>query len=226
MLRVTRMASRQVLVDKARRASRTSGCTGQLLHNLRWLRTSCEPRGRWASWKMRTARSIEAQLRQAATHLPEAGPPLRRYGQVRHWTIYAKEYLAASVVLRALEAPLLHPWAQVSGHAVECALKSFLCAVGTSVPQNHDLIGLLDLARPLGLTVEDRDIFLLADINHLYFTDLVSRTRHKARYPTDRSELFGGTIPDSEFLTRVVHDFCNQASAVNERLNRTTEAAE
>jgi HEPN domain-containing protein len=172
---------------------------------------------------MRTARSIAAQLQQASEYLPEPGPALRRYDQVRHWVVYAKAYLSASVRLRDLDPPLLHPWAQVTGHAVECSVKSFLYASGRDVPYEHNLVTLLDWALEAGLSVEERDIFLLVDINHLYFKDLRSNTLYKARYPAKHSEMFGGTIPDSQFLERIVGSFCDQAAALNEKLNRNAE---
>jgi HEPN domain-containing protein len=169
---------------------------------------------------VRSASSIEADIRQASVHLYDKGPPVSRYERVRHWSYFARDYLAASEHLRSRDLPLFQPWIHLSGHAVECAIKSFLCAVGQVVPIQHDIVKLLDSALSVGLSVEERDIAMLVHLNHQYSRDLRTRTRYKARYPTDQWEMIGGTIPDQALIKRIVHDFCGQAAAVNEDQNR------
>jgi hypothetical protein len=34
-------------------------------------------------------------------------------------------------------------WMQVSEHAVECAIKAYLCAVRSKVPKEHDIVKLV-----------------------------------------------------------------------------------
>ena len=152
---------------------------------------------------MRNASPIEEEIRQASVHLYDKGPSVSQYERVRHWSNFARDYLAASEHLRTRDVPLFQPWIQVSGHAAECSIKSFLCAVGQVVPIQHDLVKLLDSALSAGLSVEEKDIAKLVHLNHQYSRDLQTRTRHKARYPTDAWEMIGGTIPDQAFLKRI-----------------------
>ena len=168
---------------------------------------------------VRNASSIEEEIRQAPVRLYEKGPEVSRYERVRHWSYFARQYLAASEHLRSRDVPLFQPWIQVSGHAIECSIKSFLCAMGKDVLNKHDLVKLLDSALSIGLSVEERDLVMLVHLNHLYYRDLYTQTHYKARYPTDQWEMFGGTVPDQEFLKRIVHNFCDQAAAANELQN-------
>jgi hypothetical protein len=173
----------------------------------------------------RSAKSMEEQIRRASTHLPDRGPPLPRFDQVRHWLMFAREYLKAAELLCSSEVPFFLPRIQVGGHAIECAIKSYVCASGKDVPrgtQGHNLVTLLDLAIDSGLTVDDRDLAMVVHINHQYFQDLQSKTGYKSRYPSDFWEPYGGTIPDAEFLRSLVSKVCDQATAENERLNRNT----
>lgn len=170
---------------------------------------------------VRNASAIAASMRRASLHLHDKGPPVSQYERTRHWINYAKEYLAASEHLRSREIPLFQPWIQVSGHSVECSIKSFLCAMGQVVHQSHDLVNLLDSAQSAGLVIDERDIAMLVHLNHQYFCDIKTQSRYKARYPTDRWEMIGGTIPDQKFLERIVQDFCRQAASINEGKNRT-----
>lgn len=164
---------------------------------------------------MRSASSIKAVL-QASRNLYDKGLPVSQYEHTRHWINYAKEYLAASKHLRSREVPLFLPWIQVSGHSVECSIKSFLRAMGKPVPQSHDLVNLLERAQNSGLVIDERDMARLIQLNHQYTCDLKTASRYKARYPTGRWEMIGGTIPDQEFLERIVQDFCGQAASINE----------
>ena len=169
---------------------------------------------------MQFAKLVAEQMRTSLPPLYEQGPVVSTYDMTRLWIIFAKEYLSASEVLRDRDTPLIQPWIQVSGHAVECSLKAFLCASGQSVPKDHDLVGLLDLTQRIGLVIEDKDTAMLVHLNHQYSRDMHTSTRYKARYPSDRWELIGGTIPQQDFLKRIVHEICNQAVAVNDQQNR------
>jgi hypothetical protein len=115
---------------------------------------------------------------------------------------------------------MFEPWIQLSGHAIECAIKAYLCAAGKAVPMDHDLVKLIDSAQSLGLSIQMRGLAMIVNVNHLYSCELRSSTRYRARYPSNRWEPFGGTVPDQEFLMRTVKDLCDQAGVVNDRLNR------
>ena len=171
---------------------------------------------------MQFAKLIAEQMRTSMPSLYDQGPAVSTYDMTRLWRIYAKEYLSASEALIERDPPPFQPWIQVSGHAVECSVKSFLCASGQPVPEKHDLIGLLDLAQHCGLIIDDKDTMMLVHLNHQYSRDLHTSTRYKARYPSDRWELIGGTIPQQDFLLRIINDICGQADAINDQQNRGT----
>jgi len=171
----------------------------------------------------RSAKSMEEQIRCASTHLPDCGPALARFDQVRHWLVFAREYLSAAELLCDRDPPIFFPRVQVSGHAIECAVKAYICASGKNVPggtKGHNLVSLLDIAIESGLTVNERDLAMVVHINHQYFRDLKSMTVYKSRYPSGFGEIYGGTIPDADFLRVFISRVCDQAVATNERLNR------
>ena len=172
------------------------------------------------SLAQQSASSIEEHLKNQLLFLDEPGQPVSRYERVRHWCHFADEYILASKHLKSQPVPQFRPWIQVSGHAVECAAKAYLCAFGKREPKDHDLVKLLDLGIDLGLSVGQNDLAILVHLNHLYSRDLRSGTRYKARYPPGQWEPFIGTIPNQALLVRVVSDFCGQSRAANERLNR------
>lgn len=169
---------------------------------------------------MRFAKIIAEQMRTSMPPFYDQGPVVSTYDMTRLLSIFAKQYIAASEALRDRDPPLTQPWIQVSGHAVECSLKSFICASGQTVPKHHDLVDLLDLAQQNGLVIEDNDTMMLVYLNHQYSRDLHTSTRYKARYPSDKWEMIDVTIPPQDFLLRIVHDICSQAGATNDQQNR------
>ncbi|MEK7323187.1 MAG: HEPN domain-containing protein [Pseudomonadota bacterium] len=166
---------------------------------------------------MQFAKLVAEQMRTSLPALYDQGPAVSTYDMTRLWISFARQYLSASEVLHGRDSPLILPWIQISGHAMECSLKSFLCASGERVPRDHDLVVLLDVAQRVGLVIEDKDTAMLVHLNHLYSRGMHTPTRYKARFPSDRWEFIGGTIPEQDFLKRIVQDICNQAVGVNER---------
>ena len=172
---------------------------------------------------MRFASDIEANLECRGPIDFSPGKPVPIFEKVRHWSYLAEQYLLASDYLRTRDVPLLQPWFQVTGHAIECSVKAFICAVGKHAPKKHNLIKLLDIAVASGLVADKGDVVHVISINHIYCRDLQSETRYKARFPSDRWEPIAGSIPEQRVLSRIVNEFCTQAAAANE-LNKQPSA--
>ncbi len=168
---------------------------------------------------MATAASLEARLKASYASLPGPTRQVPRYLQVLQWTYFAEQYLAAAEHLSTLTVPLLDPWFQLVGHALECSLKAYLAAVGTKFGKEHDLVRLTDLARNSGLNIHEHDIAMLLHVNHAYSRDLRSGSRFKSRYPTEEMEHRGGSVPSQERLASIVSHTCSQASNENELRN-------
>ena len=117
---------------------------------------------------------------------------------------------AASIVRK--EAP--QHWLQVlqmTGQAIESSLKACLAAAGTTPPREHDLVKLYRLVEKLGFQLDDSDKAALVHLNHFYFQDLATTTKHKARYPTNKSENLGGAFPSNATFVSIIDSLIEQA---------------
>src|SRR5690606_25882051 len=94
----------------------------------------------------------------------------------------AKSYIAAAELLQAAPQHWL-PMLQLTGQAVELALKAYLAASKVAPPNGHDLLDLYRRAQAHGVTLEGPMFAALEHLQHFYFEDLVTRTRYKSRYP-------------------------------------------
>lgn len=167
---------------------------------------------------MRTAREIQDKLKKLHQRGLAAGLLVPRYLQVQAWIQFAMEYLAASTELSKL-FHVSRPWMQLSGHAIECAIKAYLCAVRSNVSREHDIVKLIDVAVAAGLSISARNLAMIVHVNHQYSSDLRTTTRYKARYPSERIEQSGGSLPDQASLVQIVESICQQATRVNEDSN-------
>lgn len=168
---------------------------------------------------MRTAREIQGHLEALYQTIPDAASGVPRYLQVHQWVYFAKEYLAASSRLNGERLHMIRPWMQVSGHAIECAIKAYLCAVRSKVPKEHDIVKLVDVAVAAGLSISERNLAMIVHVNHLYSCDLRSATKYKARYPSKHMERSGGSLPDMGSIKQIVDETCQQAMDLNEASN-------
>ena len=168
---------------------------------------------------MATSASLEAQLKTLYASLPGPTRRVPRYMQVLQWIHYAEQYRSAAEHLSTRTVPLFDPWFQLVGHSLECCIKAYLVAVGIKVVNEHDLVRLADLARSSSLDIHDHDIAMLVHVNHVYSRDLRSGTRFKSRYPTEKMEHTGSSVPSQERLTSIVSHVCARASSENELRN-------
>jgi hypothetical protein len=132
---------------------------------------------------------------------------------------YAESYIAAaSLVANASQVSFL-PLMQLTGHAIESAMKACISACRGKVPtgpSGHDLVDLGDSIVGMGFDVSEQHRALVVHVNHLYASDLLSGERYKARYPSKRVEDLGGSIPPHHSLRQLVESLCSQAKHRNE----------
>lgn len=116
----------------------------------------------------------------------------------------AREYIHGATVLAAeAGTPLSRPIVQLTGHAIECALKCYISAAGTK-PHGHDLVALCKKAFELGYSFDERDVAAIAHLSHMYFEDLKTGTRYKARYTAQKDEPSSGTVPPTTWFAQQV----------------------
>jgi hypothetical protein len=143
-------------------------------------------------------------------------PPYLRTLEYIH---YAESYiLAAGNVADNFRISFL-PLMQLTGHAIECAMKACISATGRKPPtgpEGHSLVGLGDCILSLGFEVTEQHKAFVVHINHLYASDLASGSRYKARYPSQKLERLGGSIPPHDAIRQLVKSLCRQAVTRNE----------
>jgi hypothetical protein len=168
---------------------------------------------------VKSATTLETQLKARYTALPPPGGKVPRYLQVQQWIHFSEQYLAAAEYLSTRSVPLFGPWFQLVGHAMECSLKAYLRAVRVDFGKGHDLVRITDLALKNGLKVHEHDVAMIVHVNHMYSSDLRSGTRFKSRYPNDRTEYTGASVPSQERLTAIVNVVTRQAAIENDLRN-------
>ena len=129
------------------------------------------------------------------------------------WTRFAKTYIGAASIL-AREPHLLYilPVLQLTGQAVESALKACLAAANREPPNEHDLIHLYKLAAERGFQLDDFALAMIVHLNHYYFRDLATNTKFKSRFPTKQDERMGGALPRHSTCVSIVHSLIEQAA--------------
>ena len=131
--------------------------------------------------------------------------------QVQEWASFATEYLLAAAALETHGPQVLRSRMQLSGHAVECALKGYILASGESEGRSHDLVGLCERAEQLGCHVTELQAQSLLQLSLHYSLDLGTGTKYKSRYPTPKSELSRMPIPFQRKIDELVGSVCTQA---------------
>ena len=146
--------------------------------------------------------------------------PLPLYMQVLEWTAFAEIYLSAARALETgAELEHLYPKTQITGHAIECALKACIAAHGATVPQIHDLVDLADRVLELGIKLSDIDLTCIVNLNREYYRDPVTATKFKARYPAEDGG-FRFRPPPVMLAGEVVRNLLDHAKRENDARNR------
>jgi hypothetical protein len=142
------------------------------------------------------------------------------YMHVMEWIGYATMYKDAARELHEPAPQFALPRLQLSGHAMECALKACIVAKGEAPARTHDLVQLVDTVVSLGYVVIQRDLGSIVHLNQNYFSSMLSGTRFKARYPALHFQGRREPAVSSLLIDRIVIDLCRQAHEVNELNNR------
>jgi hypothetical protein len=136
-----------------------------------------------------------------------------RTAQVIQWVSFANDYIAAaSLIDEYAHHRLWLPRMQMTGQAVESALKACVVSAGLKVPVQHDLGALCDLAVSLGFELSDPDLAAVVHLTHLYHEDVATGTRYKTRYPTLHTEALGGAVPANSVYVSIVRTLSVQAT--------------
>lgn len=135
---------------------------------------------------------------------------------------YAKEYISAASIVDSHGPQLMLARLQLTGLAVELALKTYLAAAGVRPPKKkkkgHDLIRLYKQASQLGLVLAGPDQAAIVHLSHLYYQDLATETVYKARYPAETDEPLGGAVPESAEFDRIVGYLLKMAAEKNQQV--------
>ena len=150
-----------------------------------------------------------ASLYQAIEVDPMVSVPPKQ--QVKEWAWFAKDYIAAASIVKREAPQHILPVLQMTGQAMECSLKACLVAANTEPPTQHDPVALYELAADLGFQLADPDIAAIVHLQHFYFQDLATGTKYKSRYPTNRIERVGGSVPSNATFVSIIHSLIEQA---------------
>ena len=126
------------------------------------------------------------------------------------WFHFADSYIRSAALLESKLPQHWLPVLQLSGHAIECALKGCLVAANVGLPKSHDLIVLAKLGQENGYQLTDPEIAFLVHLSHYYHRDLATGTKHKARYPSN--ERLGGSVPEVSMFVATIQSLMKQAT--------------
>ena len=136
--------------------------------------------------------------------------------QVMQWISFAEDYIAAASIIDGQAPQHWLPRLQMTGQAVESALKACLVSADAELPNHHDLVQLYESASKHGLTLSDPDLAAIVHLGHFYFQDVATGTRYKTRYPTDQTERLGGAVPYNSAFVSIVRSLIEQATERNQ----------
>jgi HEPN domain-containing protein len=100
---------------------------------------------------------------------------------------------------------------QLTGQAVELALKGCLAASAVVPPIGHDLVNLVRQVQSHGFELDSSMCAAIVHLQHFYFQDLATGTKFKTRYPSAQFERLGGAVPSNSTFGHIVTVLSNQA---------------
>lgn len=131
--------------------------------------------------------------------------------RARQLSGFAREYMNAAETLEKHRPQAYLARLQLAGQAIELAFKACLASKGLAPPKHHDLLQLHAKATELDCELTVVQYAAVVHVHHVYFEDLVTGTRYKARYPTERLEHLGSAVPDGEMFSTIVESLLGQA---------------
>ena len=137
--------------------------------------------------------------------------------QALEWLAFAKDYSAAATLVAEQAKLLMLPRLQLTGQAVELALKACLAASAEQPPVAHNLVELYSLVAARGYSLSESQQAAIVHLSHFYYQDLGTNTKFKARYPAQKAENLGGAVPDDATYVQLVRSLCEQAQRIVEK---------
>jgi hypothetical protein len=148
--------------------------------------------------------------------LSESGPDVPLALQSRQFAFLAKDYISAASTLEQAGPQHWLPRVQLTGLALELALKACLASVSTDPPPSHDLVALCKHVVKLGFELDDPAGAAIVHVHHVYYSDVATGTRYKARYPSKSVEHLGGSLPVGSTYEAIVTRLLEQATSRSE----------
>jgi hypothetical protein len=162
---------------------------------------------------MRKIEKAQSDIKKLYKLINEPSFPIPKEIQAVHWAYIAVEFLTAASILDKKEPLFTNPKLQLTGHAIECSMKSCIASVGACPPNKHDLVQLYKVIDKHGFHLDDRSKAMIVHLNHHYFQDLGTETKFKLRYPTETSERSGGAIPLHSDMVTISNTLLEQAAS-------------
>ncbi|MCP4373277.1 MAG: HEPN domain-containing protein [Deltaproteobacteria bacterium] len=98
------------------------------------------------------------------------------------------------------------------GQSIELALKAYILSCGEKPKEIHDIVKLAVKAEQLDFVLKQIEASSIVLLNHYFFRDLSTQTKFKTRYPTDRTEMVDGPIPDIKVVKGLVESLISKAN--------------
>ena len=166
--------------------------------------------------------AVQAQLRKLYSSANQETIEVPLVLQAAVYCHYARDYLKAASIINEEnvdgQMPLLMPWYQLMGQALELSMKACLAVAAVSPPRSHDLVALCKRVEEIPFTFGVEHVHaLLVHLNHGYFEDLATGDRFVARYGG------GGSlaVPDHARLAAACNNLISQAEERNPALRAT-----
>jgi HEPN domain-containing protein len=131
--------------------------------------------------------------------------------QAVEFVYFARDYIDAAGLLEATPQYWL-PRVQLTGQAVELALKGCLASANVAPPNDHDLAKLYREIEREGFSLEAPMFAAIVHLQHFYFEDLATKTKYKSRYPTRQTERLGGAVPRHAMFVSIVESLAQQVT--------------
>ena len=140
--------------------------------------------------------------------------------QAQEWFSFCREYIDAATELDKHGFKYILPRIQLTGHAVEGALKSCLLAANRDPTHQHDLVFLYKECEKLCIMLDEKSLGAIVHLNHYYFCDLATETKFKARYPAKNVERLGGAILFNVTYVSIVNTLLKYAEGMLSEKNK------
>jgi HEPN domain-containing protein len=159
---------------------------------------------------LEVSQRLSGLLADAAFVIEDSKPP---FMVVRDWVFFAEEYISAASLLDSQLHERQFARMQVSGQAVECALKAYISTTGHPIPKHHDLVALCDLAETSGCHITEMHAVAIFQLSLHFYQDVGTGTKFKARYPVSRYESSRQPIPEHTVVKDLTDSICAKALA-------------